>query len=79
MALFARESSKLKVMTWNANSISPKKHEFFDFLLSNEIDIALINETFLKQGTPFSHPEFKSYRLDREGRLSKGWCCHNGP
>lgn len=63
---------KLQIMTWNADSISPKKHEFFDFLLSNDIDIALINETYLKQGTPFSHPDYICYRLDREGRLTKG-------
>jgi hypothetical protein len=25
---------KLQVMTWNANSVSPKKHELFDFLLT---------------------------------------------
>jgi hypothetical protein len=56
-------------MTWNADSISPKKHEIFYFLLSNDIDIALINETYLKQGTSFSHPDFRCYRLDREGAL----------
>jgi Reverse transcriptase (RNA-dependent DNA polymerase)/Endonuclease-reverse transcriptase len=67
-----REYSKLKIMTWNANSILPKKHEFFDFVLRNEIDVALINETYLKQGTPFSHPDFRCYRLDREGRVNKG-------
>jgi len=66
------DSSKLRVVTWNANSIYHKKDEFFDFLLENVIDIALINETHLKRDLSFSHPEFKSYRLDREGQLSKG-------
>jgi hypothetical protein len=55
----------INVMTWNANSIVPKKLEFFDFLLENEVDIVLLNETFLKPNIPFSHPNFKSYRLDR--------------
>jgi Endonuclease-reverse transcriptase len=40
--------------------------------LRNDIDIALINKTFLKQGTPFSHPDFRCYRLDREGARTKG-------
>ena len=61
-------------MTWNANSLNipSKKLEFFDFLVTNKIDIALVNETFLKQGTSFSHPEYKTYRLDRVGALTKG-------
>jgi exonuclease III len=68
----AAHKPNLNVMTWNADSISPKKYEFFDFLLSNDIDIALKNETYLKQGTPFSHPDFRCYRLDREGARTKG-------
>jgi hypothetical protein len=58
---------KLQVMTWNADSVSPKKHELFDFLLSGGggIDIALLNETYLKQGVPFSHPNCRCYRFDR--------------
>jgi hypothetical protein len=38
-------------MTWNADSISTKKHEFLNTL---------------------SHPDFKCYRLDREGTRTKG-------
>jgi exonuclease III len=73
----AAHKPNLNVMTWNADSISPKKHEFFDYLLSNDIDIALINETFLKQGTPFFHPDFRCYRLDREGaRTKRGVAIH---
>jgi hypothetical protein len=68
----APDPSKLRIITWNADSISPKKHEFFDFLLENEIDIGLINETYLKRGITFSHPEFRCYRLDREGQRTKG-------
>jgi hypothetical protein len=65
-------SGKLQVMTWNANSSSPKQHEFFDFLLSGSIDIALLNGTYLKQGVPFSHPDYSCYRLDRADRLKGG-------
>jgi hypothetical protein len=64
-------SSRLNVLTWNANSILRKRLEFFDFLLENSIDIALLNETHLKPGTGFSHPDYRCYRLDRVGR-SKG-------
>jgi hypothetical protein len=62
----------LQLMTWNADNISPKKHEFFYFLLSNDIGTALINETYLKQRTPFFHPDFRCYRLDGEGARTKG-------
>jgi hypothetical protein len=44
---------------------------FFPFFFSNDIDVALINETYLKQGTRFSHPAFRCYRLDREGARTK--------
>jgi hypothetical protein len=40
--------------------------------LENSIDIALINETHLKSGTRFSHPNYLCYRLDRVGRLKGG-------
>jgi hypothetical protein len=50
----AAHKPNLNVMTWNVDSISPKKHEVFDFLLRNDIDTALINETYLKLGTRFS-------------------------
>jgi hypothetical protein len=50
---------KLQVMTWNANIVSPKKHELFDLLLRGSIDIALINESYLKQGISFSYPDYK--------------------
>jgi Reverse transcriptase (RNA-dependent DNA polymerase)/Endonuclease-reverse transcriptase len=59
-------------MTWNANSIFRKKLEFFDFLLMNEIDIALINETHLNENKSFSHPNFTTHRLDRPGDNTKG-------
>ena len=59
-------------MTWNANSIFRKKQEFFDFLLGNEIDIALINETHLDNTKSFSHPNYTTHRLDRPGERTKG-------
>jgi hypothetical protein len=64
--------SKLKSMVWNADSVSPKKNEFFEYLIDNKIYVALINETYLKQGVPFSHPNYKCYRLDRHDRPKGG-------
>jgi hypothetical protein len=67
----ATNFSKINVMLWNANSIVPKKHEFFDFLIENDIQIALLSETYLKPGIGLYHSDFSCYRLDRVGR-SKG-------
>jgi hypothetical protein len=61
-------SGKLLVLTWNANSVTPKKHELFEFLMSGSIDIALLNEIYLKQGVLFSHPDYSCYRLGSAGR-----------
>jgi exonuclease III len=61
--MVVHESTRLKIITWKANSVQPKKLEFFDFLLKNSIDIAVINETHLKSGTEFSHPNYVCYRL----------------
>jgi hypothetical protein len=68
----ATSFNKINVMLWNANSIVPKKHEFFDFLIENDIQIALLSETYLKPGTSFYHSDFSCYRLDRVGRAKGG-------
>jgi exonuclease III len=55
----------LKVIVWNAQSIRGKKLEFFDFLICEGIDIALVSETWLNQTISFSHGDYKTHRLDR--------------
>jgi hypothetical protein len=50
----------------------PKKFELFDVLLENSIDFALLNETNLKLGTRFSHPNYRCYCLDRVGLPNDG-------
>ena len=45
----------LKIMYWNANGIASKQHEFFNFMDANKIQIAALNETFLKCNMRFSH------------------------
>lgn len=59
-------------MSWNAQGITRKKHEVFDVLLKESVDIGCFNESFLKAGASFSHPDFITYRLDREGRRGGG-------
>jgi len=53
------------VVVWNAQSIRGKKLEFFDFLICEGIDIALVSETWLNQTLNFAHADFTTYRLDR--------------
>lgn len=59
--------SNLNVIYWNARSIHPKIHEFYQFLEDHFIHVACVNETHLnsKVNLP-SHPDFFHYRLDRE-------------
>lgn len=55
----------LNIITWNARGIKNKSLELFDFLLSNEIRICLLSETWLKPANNLNHPQFKIYRNDR--------------
>lgn len=61
-----------KIIIWNAQSIWNKRREFFDYMTSENIDIALINETYLNNRLSLSHPKFKIYRLDRPENLRGG-------
>lgn len=55
----------LKLTNWNARSIAGKKLETAEFLIGNQIDVALFTETFLKPNTSFSIPQYTIVRLDR--------------
>lgn len=55
----------INVMAWNANSTSSKKEEFAEFLASNEVDVALVSDTFLKENKRFQIQNFSTYRKDR--------------
>ena len=63
--VFLTSNNVLKIIYWNGNGISNKKDEFFNYLLKKDIHIAAISETFLKNGTRFSHPNYHTYRLYR--------------
>lgn len=60
----------INILYWNANGIQHKIHELYELMTNNHIHVACLNETFLKPTQRlYSHPEFKTYRLDRrEGR-----------
>lgn len=62
----------LKVMFWNANSVISKIHDLFNLLIENDIQIALLSETFLKHNMTFSHADYKIYRLDRTSNVKGG-------
>lgn len=63
----ATNRNNLKIVYWNAQSISKKIIEFYDFLKNNNIDVALVCETWLKRDTKLlNNTNFSIYRLDRE-------------
>lgn len=64
--------NNLKILFWNSQSILGKIDETFDYLVSNNIDIALFSETWLKPDNSFSHPNFTSLRHDRIGQRGGG-------
>lgn len=64
--IISTNEQKLNVANWNANSIRHKLHEFYDFLVVNEIDTACIQETMLSSSDNIpSHPDYYFYRADR--------------
>lgn len=58
--------------TWNARSVSKKKHELIYFLDKFNIDIILITETHLKPGMGFHIPHYYIYRNDRTDQACGG-------
>lgn len=57
--------SPLSLTTWNARSIKNKREELTQFLTDYDIDILLLQETFLKTTDKFRIPKYKTYRTDR--------------
>ena len=65
--------SPLKMMMWNAQSVRPKFREFFALISRLNVLISLVSETHLTSNDRFSHPDFRTYRLDRsDGRRGGG-------
>lgn len=55
------------ILHWNCNSIRNKKVEFFDYLINNNIHIACLNETKLRDSIRISHNQFRFIRLSNPG------------
>ena len=55
----------LRIVAWNANSVSTKKAELDLFLHVNKIDIAAISETKLSPNRRFTIPGYTTIRSDR--------------
>lgn len=56
---------EISILSWNANSIQNKLIELQDLLEEKNIDILLLQETFLKPNKKFGIPNYKIYRTDR--------------
>lgn len=55
----------VKILSWNANSLTNKKDELHECMRHHEIDVALIGETFLSIGKKFKIANTDVYRYDR--------------
>ena len=60
--------NRLKVATWNANSLMYKLNEFKHFVYSRNYDIVGICETKLDKNAKFNIPGFKCYTCHRNKR-----------
>lgn len=67
-----RLMSEINIMIWNAQSIHNKEIELTDVLLDENIDIALITETWLRTTDRLKINTFNIYRNDRHGRRGGG-------
>jgi endonuclease/exonuclease/phosphatase (EEP) superfamily protein YafD len=65
---------KLRIVSWNADGLVGKKMELMQLLQELDADIALVQETHLRQGLIFNLPNYQTYRTDRQhgGRGSGG-------
>jgi Reverse transcriptase (RNA-dependent DNA polymerase)/Endonuclease-reverse transcriptase len=52
-------------MTWNANSVRPKRDELHDFLTRHDIAAGMISETRLQPAANFALANYSTYRTDR--------------
>lgn len=56
---------KIKICTWNCNSLKPRKQELECFLQINNIDICCLNETKFNLSQKINVTGFKILRNDR--------------
>jgi hypothetical protein len=63
---------KIKIATWNANGIINKIDETKTFLMTEKIDIMIINETKLTSNDKLYFNNYKTYRQDRPTNTRAG-------
>ncbi|CAH1384245.1 unnamed protein product [Tenebrio molitor] len=63
---------KIKIATWNANGIINKIDETKTFLMTEKIDIMIINETKLTSSDKLYFNNYKTYRQDRPTNTRAG-------
>lgn len=60
-------NSKINVSYWNANSLLPKIHELYHYLVTNDIDICCVSETAFDENTIIpSHSQYRVLSLNRQ-------------
>lgn len=59
--------NSLNLVSFNCNSIVHQHREFADFLQQHNVDVALLQETFLKPNNDFKIANYRIFRTDREG------------
>ena len=55
----------MNIVFWNCQGLRPKRKELQNYLLENQIDILVLNETFLKPKFKFHLPGYDIYKNDR--------------
>ena len=68
-----------KLILTNVTPLTPKIDEVREFIIRNEIDLALIKETWLKESvsdTVVDIPEFTLLRRDRKSENHGGVCAY---
>ncbi|GFT18721.1 nucleic-acid-binding protein from transposon X-element [Trichonephila clavipes] len=62
----AHVSTSLKIGFWNASSLTNKIHEVRDFVSEQNLDMFLVQETWLEPGID---PQIANYRLTKDDRI----------
>lgn len=69
------QQNSLKICFWNARALKNKLIETFNFLITENIDVLLVNETWLKStDSVLKNSNYKCYRLDRLDKSGGGVC-----
>lgn len=58
--------NSLRLLNWNSRSLNNKVEEFFHFLESHAIDVAVVTETWLRSRNSLYHANYSTTRLDRQ-------------